>query len=165
MNEFKGQLKGFPPEVVEKILEYQVKQGNPRNIEVFEERICSLKASGGFDWLNTIEGLDFWNRVLFHKNWNVFFEKYPKNVYPKVMLVSTNKEFISAEIRVVFMEKCDRYLAWSNTTTLEDSEKEPYATTWPYAKDLPEEPVITEVTLEEVAKVMNIPLQQLRIKK
>ena len=32
--EYKGEIKGFPQEIVEKMLDYQEKQGNKRNIEI-----------------------------------------------------------------------------------------------------------------------------------
>lgn len=36
MKEFKGDLKGFPSEVVEKMLERQVEQGSKRDVKIFE---------------------------------------------------------------------------------------------------------------------------------
>lgn len=73
-----GDLKGFPIEVVQKMLEEQVKQGNKEDVKVFQAfsgEDCSL---GGFDWVKTIEGQDFWYDVLTDKNFNEFFKKYPK---------------------------------------------------------------------------------------
>ncbi len=74
--EYKGQLKGFPKEVVEKMLERQVEQGNPRSVEVFE-RICASDTSG-FVWGKSPEGIMFWGSVIFDKNFDLFFKKYPK---------------------------------------------------------------------------------------
>ena len=76
--EFKGELQGFPVEVVEKMLERQVEQGNKRDLSVFEKSIYFYKNIGGFNWDETIEGTSFWDKVLRVKNFHHFFEKYPK---------------------------------------------------------------------------------------
>ena len=86
---YKGQLKDFPREIVDKMLEYQVKQGNPRDISVFESIPNAEICFGGFTWRDTIEGVNWWSEVIDNKNFNVFFKKYPKtSQYPKVMIVS-----------------------------------------------------------------------------
>ena len=72
----KGELKGFPKEVIARMLDYQEEQGNPRNVTVFEEKISAdIK---GFEWDRTKEGWYFWGDVINNKNFNHFFEKYPK---------------------------------------------------------------------------------------
>ncbi len=75
---YKGQLAGFPQEVVEKMLSYQVAQGNLRNLSIFEEQKDLIRGSGGFDWEKTTEGVDFWDDVISDCKFNVFFKKYPK---------------------------------------------------------------------------------------
>lgn len=67
-----------PQEIVELMLQRQVEQGNARDISVFQCKYNSNKNQSGFTWMDTIEGYDFWNNVLFKKEFNVFFEKYPK---------------------------------------------------------------------------------------
>ena len=66
-----------------------------------------------------------------------------KDNYPKVMMVSdypitkTNP----GTPRVVFMEKCGRYIAWDGATTLKEAETTIATTSWKYAKDVePENP-------------------------
>ncbi len=76
----KGQLKGFPPEVVEKMLEYQVAQGNPRNVAVFEGWVVASKRQFGFAWDDTPEGFLFWKKVIKDENFELFFNKYPKQM-------------------------------------------------------------------------------------
>lgn len=75
---YKGQLKYFPQEVVEKMLEKQLEQGNPRDLSVLEDRVYPTKKEGGFDWDATIEGDDFWENVICGKNFSLFFERYPQ---------------------------------------------------------------------------------------
>ena len=65
---YKGDLKGFPQEVVEKMLERQEDQGNPRNVSGFESRLTSSRLQGGFSW----------NDVLRDRNFKLFFRRYPK---------------------------------------------------------------------------------------
>ena len=80
--EFKGQLQGFPPEVVEKMLERQVEQGNKRDVSVFEGWSCQSKDNGGFRWSDTIEGSNFWMQVIDKKDFRLFFREYPKSNNP-----------------------------------------------------------------------------------
>jgi hypothetical protein len=47
---YKGDLKGFPPEVVEWMLDQQEAQGNRRDVSVFEEGRMADKSEGGFNW-------------------------------------------------------------------------------------------------------------------
>lgn len=76
--EFKGDIKGFPVEVVEKMLEYQHAQGNKRDVSVFEKESSAGRMEGGFSWVETIEGDDFWFYVINDKKFDVFFKRYPR---------------------------------------------------------------------------------------
>ena len=68
-----GEIKDFPIEVVQKMVERCVEE-NEVNI------ITKLQISrlDGFTWRNSIEGYDFWDKVICWKNFKLFFEKYPK---------------------------------------------------------------------------------------
>ena len=77
--EYGGDIKNFPEEVVEKMLDRQVEQGNPRNLSVFEGNKNTGKSSGGFNWQNSIEGGNFWVYVIGYQEFDKFFELYPKN--------------------------------------------------------------------------------------
>lgn len=68
-----GQLEGFPKEVIDKMLERQVEQGNERNVNVFK-----IERYDGFYWEETIEGYTFWSSVIRNKDFDLFFAKYPK---------------------------------------------------------------------------------------
>lgn len=74
----KGQISKFPLQVLDKMLDYQIKQGNKGDIKVFEKNKGSLKHSSGFDWDSTDEGFEFWERVITNENFGVFFKKYPE---------------------------------------------------------------------------------------
>ena len=106
---YKGLLKGFPKEVVEHMLKYQVKQGNKEDVSVFERIPNTGRDLGGFNWRDTIEGYDWWTEVIDNKNFNFFFKKYPKtSQYPKVMMVGNS--YPLTRKRVVFMEKCGKFI-------------------------------------------------------
>ena len=73
-----GDLKGFPIEVVQKIVDYQVKQGNKVDVTVFQKDITSTHGEGGVSWGATQETFDFFHDIVKSKNFNLFFNKYPK---------------------------------------------------------------------------------------
>ncbi len=68
----------YPPEVIELMFQRQQEQGNPKNIEPFLYNIRVSRGSGGFTWSDTIEGDDFWERVLICLEFDVFYKAYPK---------------------------------------------------------------------------------------
>ena len=72
----KGQLEGFPKEVIARMLDCQEEQGNKRDVTVFEETRASYFE--GLKWYQTEEGYDFWYEVITKENFDLFFEKYPK---------------------------------------------------------------------------------------
>jgi hypothetical protein len=74
-----GLLTGFPIEVVQLMLEYQFLQTGKTDISVFQKDHWSGLPAGGFFWEDTPKKKDFWYEVIIKKNFNLFFEKYPKN--------------------------------------------------------------------------------------
>jgi hypothetical protein len=80
---YKGALTGFPHEVVEKMLDHQEAQGNPRSVNVLEQLlghscIITPRSAGGFTCASTVEGYDFWLEVICKKDFARFFARYPK---------------------------------------------------------------------------------------
>lgn len=69
----KGELTGFPKEIIARMLQCQEEQGNKRDIYLFERN-----RSAGFIWNKTKEKDVFWFKVIREKNFDLFFEKYPK---------------------------------------------------------------------------------------
>lgn len=76
--EYKGEIEGFPKEVVDRMLDLQEEQGCEIDIGVFEEYSKADFSQGGFNWGETPEKSDFWYEVIINKNFDVFFEEYPK---------------------------------------------------------------------------------------
>ena len=89
----------------------------------------------------------------------------PENEYPKVMKVSnkpieTLEEFKNANTRVVFMEKCGKFIAWLHVDTIEKSENVTSTAVWNYAVDLDwqpkEESKPLKLTMEQIAEKFNV---------
>lgn len=78
MSKYKGDLEGFPEEIVEAMLEYQEEHGNGRDVTVFEKDRFLGVYEGGFTWRETVEGYNFWEMILQRKDFDIFFDKYPK---------------------------------------------------------------------------------------
>ena len=66
--------------------------------------------------------------------------------FPRVMLVSDDGVFWYK--RVVLMQKCDRFLAWNNAETIEESECVFGVLPWCYAKEV--EPKQRTITLSDL---------------
>ena len=88
----------------------------------------------------------------------------PENEYPKVMKVSekpikTKEDFKNANKRVVFMEKCGKFITWYDADTIEKSENIISTTYWNYAVDLDwqpeEETKPLKLTMEQIAEKFN----------
>jgi hypothetical protein len=75
---FTGDLEGFPKEIVQKMVEKQVEQGNKPDYKIFEEYIFSSKNGEGFYWPESKEGITFWTDIINKKHFKTFYEKYPE---------------------------------------------------------------------------------------
>lgn len=75
-SDLKGQIKDFPIEVVQKMVEKQVHQGHKADVKVFQ--VNAISGWDGFVWARTIEGNSFWRNVIYQADFPLFFEKYPK---------------------------------------------------------------------------------------
>lgn len=73
-----GEIKDFPIEVVQKMVEKQVHQGNKADVKKFQEYKRFSFADGGFYWGKTKEGQEFWYNVIDLNDFDLFFKKYPK---------------------------------------------------------------------------------------
>lgn len=69
-----------------------------------------------------------------------------EETFPRVMLVNNGGN--EWRKRVVFMKKCDRYLAWNKAETIEESESICGQTAWRYAKEI--EPKQHTITLSDL---------------
>lgn len=72
-----GDIKGFPIEVVQKMIERQVEQGNKADVKIFQNLHISPVEYGGFEWNKSIEGAPFWNDVIGNKKIPHILQKIP----------------------------------------------------------------------------------------
>ena len=161
---------------------------NERLIKQLREGIIALKNDGTLDELKNVLGYAFpeditnlegtrkyYYKRTYYNEWGCSdiinapthsvkeFLK-PENEYPKVMKVSffpinTKKEFEKANTRVVFMEKCGKFISWSDVDTIEKSENVTSTVVWNYAVDLDwqpeEEKKPLKLTMEQIAEKFN----------
>ena len=73
-----GGIKDFPIEVVEKMIEEQIKQGFRPDVEVFQKFPDAGLNKKGFIWSKTENGYFFWKEVIEEGNFDFFFRIYPK---------------------------------------------------------------------------------------
>ena len=73
-----GDIKDFPIEVVQEMVNEQVRQGNKADVSVFQDRATAICKRGGFAWAYSVGGESFWCDVISKGKFNVFFQKYPK---------------------------------------------------------------------------------------
>lgn len=72
-----GEIEGFPIEIVQRMVDYQVEQGNKADVTVFQKLATASKSDGGFDWLETKEYMD-WMDIMYDGKFDIFFEHNPK---------------------------------------------------------------------------------------
>jgi hypothetical protein len=90
-----------------------------------------------------------------------------ENSFPRVMLVSDDGD--AWYKRVVFMQKCDRFLAWNNAETIENAEWTYRVASWRYAKEIePKQRTITlsdlNSKIEDIKKLFGIDNEDVIIK-
>lgn len=66
------------------MIEEQVRQGNKADVSIFQECANRDKKHGGFEWEETEDGFEFWDMVVLYKEFDEFFEKYPKQKAAKM---------------------------------------------------------------------------------
>ena len=91
-----GEIKDFPIEVVQKMLENQYRQTG----------MCDIKDIQGdvdcFCWDDTDEGSKFWYEVIVGRDFKLFFEKYPKTESCDEVNIGTEDSADSSVIRIPF---------------------------------------------------------------
>lgn len=72
-----GEIEDFPIEIVQKMVDYQVAQGNKADVTVFQKCATAAQPDGGFNWTNTEEYMD-WMDIIFYREFDLFFKHNPK---------------------------------------------------------------------------------------
>ena len=176
-----GDIKDFPIEVVEKMIEEQVAQGNYPNVELFQNYTNADADDGGFNWDDTKDGNYFWNEVIDECNFDLFFDKYPKKNKPNLVYIAGDSEIGINIIKTLekygginehnykgdrddvvyyiesinkFIEVCD----FDKNIKLFDVILATYT-------PIEAEECVLEVTMEQIAEKFGVNLTNLRIKK
>ena len=130
----------------------------------FWKQYCDTRVLDGTDigyYYGIINGkFDIWVADEVRRYNAEIIELPEEKTYPRVMLVSFDNKNWSNQ-RVVFMEKCGGFIAWTDAETLEEAENIKETCFWKYAKEI--DPV--EVTIEEIAKWKGTIKEQIIIKK
>lgn len=58
-----GAIEGYPPHIVELMLNEQEAQNNPRNVAVFQRNARANYWEGGFHFKTSIQGVRFWSAI------------------------------------------------------------------------------------------------------
>ena len=74
-----GEIADFPRRVVQAMVDEQVRQGNPANPSVFARARDANEYDGGFAWLESVLGYDFWVKIIEYKK----FHLIPKREKPR----------------------------------------------------------------------------------
>ena len=175
--DLKGQIANFPIEVVQKMVENQVEQGNPANVSIFQRDALSSKLTGGFDWDVSEEGNKFWKQVIVEKNFRLFFVEYPKTVYIKTSskvygrdIIYTLEKYggINKNEYIGDTKNCIYYINYNNVIEICELKginaqlcnliENTYT-------EINVEKQIVEITIEEIAKMMGVEPSNIRIKK
>ena len=177
-NDLVDGIKDFPIELVEKMIEEQVKQGNKADVEVFQKNATADAEDGGFDWDKTNDDVDFWQEVIGDSNFELFFKKYPNKT--KLVYIVGDSEI--GENIIKTLEKngginhhgyCGNtdgvlYYIEPNNDTIEmcnaDTDKLLYEVLLATYTAIDAEEIILEVTMEEIAKKFGVDVSILRIK-
>ena len=146
-----------------KVIKVLDREHGKKVIEFFKQ-YCDNSVFEGFNigyYYGIINGVfHFWTINEIRETNAEIIELPEEKTYPRVMLVSDDN-INWDDRRVVFMEKCGGFLAWSGAETLEEAENETDTIFWEYAKEI--EPI--EVTFEEIAKWKGTIKEQIIIKK
>lgn len=173
-----GDLENFPIEVVEKMLEYQYKQLGKINIAVFQKhKDADTRLGGcGFQWEDTIEGYDFWEKVINYEKFDVFFAHYAKSKEVYIRGNAHNGENVIKELEsrggvniwnkkgtanniLYFIDPITNYIE----RVVESQYKNLLITN--YTEISPGEYAMVELTIEEIAEKLGVNAKFLRIKK
>lgn len=116
----RNEIKDFPKEIVDKMLEYQKKCSGVENIEVFKTHKRASQLRDGFNWWETPEGEYFWEDVIGENKFDVFFKLYPKEPEEHYLHEEFVSYYIAEELKNLgFNSKCLGCISTCNTIILD----------------------------------------------
>lgn len=179
--DLKGEIKDFPIEVVQKMVDCQVLQGNNANVSVFQHDATAEFLRGGFVWDETKEGYAFWESIIEDGKFDVFIKRFSNDMVYTCMLQDKPKH--NANI-IKHLEE----LGGENSRKFEITFSDTIYYICPLSKTISTLPMnddtfalldmagfhfvwcaddesIKEYTMEEIADALGIAVENLRIKK
>lgn len=90
-----GQIEGLPIKIAQAMVDNQVKQGNPANIRIFQHKIDTPYAGGGFNWNKSDEGQLFWSKII---NGKQYPESYIDSTTNKEVKVESTKKIVGRKV-------------------------------------------------------------------
>lgn len=103
-SDLKGDIADFPIEIVQRMVDLSNEQGKwteERGMETFQ---ASASACGynGFHWTETLEGHDFWEKVIGDKKFKVFFKTYPSKYCGKIVYIESDGSESKSAIDILY---------------------------------------------------------------
>lgn len=114
-------FKDLPKEIQKAMLDEQVRQGNKRDRKVFEKDVNADFIDGGFDWIQSKDGNNFWWKILLDKNTKHYYEKYPLKLTAKRNKNGNDKDF--QDNKPHFDKQAQTILKWMLRGYWADSKK------------------------------------------
>ena len=93
-------IEGYPPHVVELMLDEQERQGNPRNVAVFQKKADAGYFEGGFTWGKSVKGPMFWSSIHNGHKFEIAIPESKVEASKKVAKKTIEKPEQSEEIEV-----------------------------------------------------------------
>lgn len=174
-----GGIENYPIEVVEKMIEEQVRQGNEPDVEVFQRFFAADVECGGFNWEDAEDGYRFWQQILEADNVDVFFKKYPKktnlvcivgdseigmdiiNTLEKYGGINEHNYTGDSDDVVYYIEPTNKFIEVCDL----DKDRKLYEVLLATYTPIVAEESVLEVTMEEIAEKFGVDVNSLRIKK
>ena len=98
LTQYKGEIEGFPRHIVEEMLDEQERQGNKRDVTVFEKYKMSGVDTGGFNWCNSILSTDTWKDIIDNRKFHLIEQAKPqqpkKNKFPFTLSLEEAKRLV-----------------------------------------------------------------------
>lgn len=105
--DIRGEIAGYPIEIIQAAVDRGVEQGGNENSVI---RSLQYSTSGGFSWSETPEGHSFWQRIMVKRKFNLFFQRYPRELIDGVhyFVVNTDRKYW-IDIAKIFLGEHPRF--------------------------------------------------------
>lgn len=116
-----GDIKDFPIEVVQKMIERQYEQCGSCNVREFQFSKSVSAYDGGFSWDVSSEGHKFWSDVIMGHDWELFFLKYPSEESRKTYHIPYQKKLGLTRLQKWYLSHKELFSAdvdWLSVWTL-----------------------------------------------